>query len=156
MINNLYSIGYGNRKIENFILLLQKFNIKILIDIRSVPYSKFRPAFNQIPFKKALAENQIDYIFKGKELGGKPTDESLYTNGMIDYDKLRQASFYLKGLNELQEILKSEKNVALMCAELDFKTCHRWNLIGVDLSKKDTLMNHINKVGNIENYSQLL
>lgn len=156
MINNLYSIGYGNRKIEDFILLLQKFDIKILIDIRSVPFSKFRPAFNQFPFKKALAENNIEYLFKGKELGGKPTDENVYTNGQIDYDKLRQTSFYLEGLDEIEEILKSENNVALMCAELDFKTCHRWNLVGVDLAKKGLIMNHINKSGNIENYSQLL
>ena len=62
----------------------------------------------------------------------------------------------LRSDEQIQEILKSENNIALMCSELDFKTCHRWNLVGVDLAKKGLIMNHINKAGNIENYSQLL
>ena len=43
----IYSIGHGNKKIEDFIGELKSFKIQFLLDIRSKPYSKWNPQFNQ-------------------------------------------------------------------------------------------------------------
>ena len=52
--NMIYTIGYGNRKIDNFIKTLQEFDIQYLIDVRSKPYSKFNPDFSQNELKLFL------------------------------------------------------------------------------------------------------
>jgi len=41
MGSTLYSIGHGNKKIEDFIAELESFKIQYLLDIRSKPYSKW-------------------------------------------------------------------------------------------------------------------
>jgi uncharacterized protein (DUF488 family) len=46
-ISHIFSIGHGNKSIETLILELKSFDIKYLIDIRSKPYSKYNPHFNQ-------------------------------------------------------------------------------------------------------------
>ena len=47
----LYTIGHGNRKPNEFLTLLKNFGIEYLIDVRSQPYSKFNPQFNQHDLK---------------------------------------------------------------------------------------------------------
>src|SRR5260370_36390208 len=37
----VYTIGYGGRSIEQFIELLNRYEIEFLIDVRSQPYSRF-------------------------------------------------------------------------------------------------------------------
>jgi uncharacterized protein (DUF488 family) len=39
--NTIFSIGHGNKTIEEFILELKSFDIQYLIDVRSIPYSKY-------------------------------------------------------------------------------------------------------------------
>lgn len=77
---SIFTIGYGNRGIEEFIEILKKYEIKVLIDIRSIPYSRFRPSFNTNVLQQYLLNESISYRFMGKELGGKPDDENLYHN----------------------------------------------------------------------------
>ena len=48
---NIYTIGHGNRKQEDFLALLKDFAIEYLIDVRSQPYSKFNPQYNQHELK---------------------------------------------------------------------------------------------------------
>ena len=44
----LYSIGHGNKEIEDFIQELKSFNIQYLVDIRSKPFSKWNPAVRML------------------------------------------------------------------------------------------------------------
>jgi hypothetical protein len=44
----IYTIGYGNRSIGDFVKLLQNYEIKFQVDIRSQPYSRFNPSGNWI------------------------------------------------------------------------------------------------------------
>ena len=73
MQTKLYTIGYGNRKIEDFIMLLKKYEIKLLVDIRSMPYSRFRPSFNKNVLEQYLVNENIDYrskrVFRSKSCG---------------------------------------------------------------------------------------
>ncbi|MBP5423843.1 MAG: DUF488 family protein, partial [Paludibacteraceae bacterium] len=46
-MSTLYSIGHGNKTIEEFEEELRSFGIQYLIDVRTTPYSKWNPSFNQ-------------------------------------------------------------------------------------------------------------
>jgi uncharacterized protein (DUF488 family) len=59
----IYTIGYGNRSIGDFIKLLQNYDIKFLVDIRSQPYSRFNPDFSKDSLEKRLKQHLIQYIY---------------------------------------------------------------------------------------------
>lgn len=143
--SSLYSIGHGNKSIETFIEELKFFGINYLIDIRSKPYSKYNPQFNQNELKFSLLEKKITYIFLGDILGGLPEDMSCYTNGHVDYDKLKEKDFFKQGLERLITANDKQIKVAIMCSESKPEECHRTKLIGEELKKNEIVLNHITR-----------
>src|SRR5215471_13500970 len=85
----MHTIGYGARTVEQLIAALQANRIEYLIDVRSSPYSKFKPEFSREPLEAALKARGIRYVFMGDTLGGQPRDADCYTDGKVDYDKVR-------------------------------------------------------------------
>ena len=143
----IYTIGYGNRTIDEFIALLKTYKIDYVVDVRSAPYSKYSPAFSKAPLKAKLKQHQIGYLFMGDQLGGKPADEACYTDGKVDYEKLGQADFYQAGVARLQVALEKDYCLALMCSELKPEMCHRSKLIGQTLAQNQITVQHIDEVG---------
>ncbi|MEZ4725316.1 MAG: DUF488 domain-containing protein [Candidatus Kapaibacterium sp.] len=146
--STLYSIGHGNKSIETLIEELKHFDIDYLIDIRSKPYSKYSPHFNQNELKFSLLRNGITYTFMGDVLGGLPDDTSCYTNGHVDYDKLKEKDFFKGGLQRLITANQRKIKVAIMCSESKPEECHRTKLIGEELIKIGINLNHIARTKN--------
>lgn len=142
--STLYSIGHGNKKIENFISELKSFSIHFLLDIRSKPYSKWNPQFNQAQLDIELKNNGITYVFVGDDLGGLPADRSCYNyDGKVIYDIIKEKSFFKDGLQRLTTANTKGINLAIMCSESKPEECHRSKLIGQELLKKKISLNHI-------------
>lgn len=144
MRSTVYSIGHGNKTIEDFIKELESFDIRYLIDIRSKPFSKWNPQFNQTIFKMEIERNGIKYVFLGDKLGGLPDDRSCYdSNGKVVYDFMKDKDFFKEGLNRLITANEKAIKVAIMCSESKPEECHRTKLIGEELLKLDISINHI-------------
>src|ERR1043165_3548911 len=121
----IYSIGHGTRKIDDFIKVLKDFGIQYLVDVRSRPYSRFNPQFNQDNLKHSLAKNGITYFFMGDTLGGRPTDPTCYdVTGKIDYEKVKTKEFFKTGMERLKKAYEKEIPVAIMCSESKPGECH--------------------------------
>jgi len=141
--STLYSIGHGNKSIDELIEELCFFNIKYLIDVRSKPYSKHHPQFNKDNLILELKGREIKYVYMGDLLGGLPDDESCYTNGYVDYQILKEKDFFKKGLERLINANNKKIKVAIMCSETNPSMCHRSKLIGEELLKHGIVLNHI-------------
>ena len=98
----VYTIGYGARSIEEFIRALRANGITYLIDVRSRPYSRYKPEFSQEALDSQLQAHQIRYVFMGDTLGGQPDDPDCYTDGKVDYEKCHQEPFFLAGIGRLR------------------------------------------------------
>ena len=146
--STIYSIGHGNKSIETFIEELRHFDINYLIDIRSKPYSKYSPHFNQNSLKFSLLEKKIAYAFMGDVLGGLPDDQTCYTNGHVDYEKIKEKEFFKNGLQRLIAANDKKIKVAIMCSESEPAECHRTKLIGEELKKSGINLNHITRTKN--------
>ena len=151
----IYSIGYGNRSISDFIQILKDNQIQVLVDVRSMPYSRFRTVFNSKALAQSLTDVGIDYMFKGKELGGRPKNPNLQTNNLPDYEKIRNTEFYQQGISDLECGIELGYRIVILCACLDHTDCHRNKLIGVDLARKGYEVRHINKNGVITQNERL-
>ncbi|WP_238194056.1 DUF488 domain-containing protein, partial [Methylobacterium frigidaeris] len=55
----IYTIGYGSRSIEEFIEVLHQHEIAYLIDVRSAPYSRYKPEFSKAALVKELEQHDI-------------------------------------------------------------------------------------------------
>src|SRR5215470_7276003 len=139
----LYSIGHSNADISAFVDLLRRYEISALVDTRSQPYSRFNQHFSRENLKYSIEESGIEYFYLGKELGGRPEDPALYfANGKVDYDLVAQSSLYLAGIERLLT-LASDRCVAFMCAEADYRSCHRYRLITRTLTQRGIRVRHI-------------
>jgi uncharacterized protein (DUF488 family) len=146
----IYTIGYGNRKWQDFLELLNKNKIKLLVDIRSNPFSRFNPIFRRVNLIQELKIHDIEYLFMGDKLGGKPIGNHLYSDNKLDLKSLELHQPYQKGIVSLMELAKSKKNLCIMCAEMKPETCHRKSTVGQSLIKKGIQVIHIDNKGQLQ------
>lgn len=99
----IYTIGYGNLGIDYVLDNVVKYDVALLVDVRSKPYSSRVPGVNKEDFVKKFG---CSYIWCGDVLGGIDCD-------IQDED--------LRGLVEFAECA----DIMLMCAEFDYRQCHR-------------------------------
>ena len=153
----LYTIGHGNRKTEDFLSILKDFKIDFLIDVRSMPYSKFNPQFNQNELKYFLELNGITYVFMGDTIGGRPKDTSCYDDaGKVDYEAVKTKEFFIKGIERLKTAYKKDINLVLMCSESKPCECHRSKLIGRVLDLDKIVLKHIDEKGRLKDQTTVI
>lgn len=147
----IYTIGYSDNSIEGFIGLLKQHRINAVADVRSEPYSRFYPHFNKDTLASSLENENITYVFLGKELGARPHDPACYEKGQVDFGRLSEKAEFKSGL---ERILKgSEKyRIAIMCAEKEPLDCHRTILICHNLKRLGVEIKHILSDGTLENH----
>lgn len=141
----IYTIGYGTREIAQLLAILRTHEIAYLLDVRSQPYSRYKPDFSQDALIRHLAAAGIRYVFMGDALGGKPEDPNCYTNGQVDYDKIAQQPFYQAGIRRLKTAYEQQQRVVLLCSEGKPEQCHRALLIGRSLAASGIALAHIDE-----------
>lgn len=149
----IHTIGYATHTVESFIAALEKFNITAIADVRSQPYSKFKPKFNRESLKKALINKRIEYVFLGDNIGARIKAPECYKNGQVDYELISKHPLFQEGIDRLLKGMETF-SIALMCAEKDPINCHRTILICKILKKYQIQINHIIDANTIENHSE--
>jgi uncharacterized protein (DUF488 family) len=156
----VYTIGHSNVAVDKIVQLLQRYEIQVLVDVRSIPYSQHSPQFNRDNLADAMRESGIEYLFAGEYLGGRPKDRRLYKSSenpssreeyleFVDYDEAARQDWYRNAIARLVEIA-GERRTAIMCSEEDPKQCHRYHLIGRSLVQMGVTVWHIRKKGGVE------
>jgi uncharacterized protein (DUF488 family) len=126
----LFCIGHSTHSFEEFLAMLRAYKISHLVDVRSVPKSRYVPWFNKSELQGALSEAKIRYTHL-PELGGlrKPHPDSInqgwHNSAFRGYADYMQTPEFFLGLRKLNQLVKLSKNVAIMCAEAVPWRCHR-------------------------------
>ena len=125
----IFTIGHSTRPIDEFIRLLQSHEVHRLVDVRTVPRSRFNPQFDNSRLPSLLQDGGIHYLHV-PELGGlrKPRPDS-QNNGWRNtsfrgYADHMQTDTFRHGLERCLELAARER-IALMCAEAVPWRCHR-------------------------------
>lgn len=147
----IYTIGHSNLPLEEFAGLLQAKGIELVVDVRSIPYSRYSPQFNREGLQEALGRLGIGYRYLGDSLGGRPNDPACYNGDKPDYAKIARQEAYRSGINELLQ-MASEHPTAIMCAEEEPHLCHRHQLITRTLLDEHEVVEvmHIRRDGGLE------
>jgi uncharacterized protein (DUF488 family) len=125
----IYTIGHSTRDIDEFVEMLQSFEIKTLVDIRRFPGSRKYPHFNQETIKKTLTDSGINYIHL-EGLGGRRKEidksgKSRWRNSSFrSYAAYMETHEFRTAAKELMDI-SSRTRTVYMCSEAVWWRCHR-------------------------------
>jgi uncharacterized protein (DUF488 family) len=61
MTDPFFTVGHSTRSIAEFVELLREANIQLVVDVRTVPWSRTNPQFNRDILPITLSEFAIDY-----------------------------------------------------------------------------------------------
>ena len=144
----IYTIGYEGVDQEAFIDSLKESKIDVLANVRERPISR-KKGFSKNGLRESLLENNIEYL--GLPSLGVPKEIRDRIKATGDYSGFFQnfrESLTSKGqqLDELLELIKAGKKVALLCFENDPDKCHRTVLAEElrELSDNEIKIHHLN------------
>lgn len=129
----IFTIGHSTHPIDEFIAILQTYDIKQLVDIRTIPRSGHNPQYEQTALQKSLPVAGIDYVYM-KDLGGlrpKVSDSintAWHNLSFRNYADYMQTTEFRNAIEDLIKIAR-QKSTAIMCAEAVPWRCHR-SLVG--------------------------
>ena len=146
---SIYTIGHSNHAWPKFLDLLVQNRIALVVDTRGQPFSRFNPQFNRERLKESLASGEIDYLWLGDRLSGRPQDAALMgPDSKPDWARVASAPEFVEGIAQVAAL--TEKPVAVLCAEEDPRRCHRRFLLTPPLMGQGLTVLHIRGDGRIE------
>jgi len=76
------TVGHSLFHAKVFIQMMEENKIEWIWDVRSSPVSKYAPQYDRRTMESWLCP-QFQYTYAGDDLGGRPKDMSLYTDGRV-------------------------------------------------------------------------
>jgi len=153
---SIFTIGYGNRSISDFIDLLHRYGVKLLVDIRSLPNSRFQVNFRKKALQEYLGKAGVQYLYLGDVLGGKRVDPDCLVDGQVDLDCLLAKETFQAALGQVEENALAGFRPVLMCAELRPEKCHRVWMLTPPLEARGLEVLHIDEHGDLKTTQEVL
>ena len=154
MQNTLYSVGHSNQTLEEFLALIMVYGINCIVDVRSVPASKYSPQFNQENLKSFLLVNNVHYLHFGVEFGARRTD-SIGENGQVDFELAAKTPSFTSGVLRIFRGQERGYRIAFMCSEADPLECHRFALVSRYFYDTGVDVQHILKDAKLASHESL-
>jgi uncharacterized protein (DUF488 family) len=127
-----FTIGHSTRSIDEFVQLIRDVNIRLVVDVRTVPRSRKNPQYNEDTLPSTLSEFRIGYQHIAA-LGGLrghrrdvPADLNAFweNRSFHNYADYATSEEFRSGLARLRELGHATQCV-VMCAEAVWWRCHR-------------------------------
>lgn len=151
----IFTLGHSNHPIDAFVGLLKRYDIQVVVDVRSQPHSTHAPQYNLRSLKRDLAKAGFQYVYLGQELGGRPGDSRFYdASGRVMYSRVARSSDFMRGIGRLEEGARKFR-VAILCSEENPAVCHRHLLVGRVLGERGAMILHIRGDGRVQSGEEL-
>jgi uncharacterized protein (DUF488 family) len=132
MSNPFFTIGHSTRPAQEFVALLKAAEVKLVVDVRTVPRSRTNPQFNRDALPASLAAHGIAYEhfaalggLRGKQPGVSPDVNAFWDNASFhNYADYARSVAFRSSLEKLRETGRASR-LTVMCAESLWWRCHR-------------------------------
>lgn len=138
----IYTIGHGADDFPQLVARLAPHDVGMLVDVRSIPYSRHAPDFTKDELSHLTAEFNLGYRWLGDRLGGRPDDPDLLKEGATDFEAVEASEAFAAGLTELEGLARTT-TVAILCSEIDPASCHRSTLLAGVLERRGHPVMHV-------------
>lgn len=125
----IWTIGHSTHTLEEFVNMLHSFQIKHLVDVRTLPGSNKFPQFNLENLEISIPKNGISYVHM-KDLGGLRKKNPASKNTVWRNQSFRSYADYMEtadfheGLAHLKKLALTART-AYFCSEAVWWRCHR-------------------------------
>jgi uncharacterized protein (DUF488 family) len=127
-IPSLYTLGYEQRTVAEFVSMLKDAGVGVLVDVRETPWSH-KPGFSKRALAEHLAAEGIEYVHAG--FAGNP--KRLRDRAETGADALALYAAHLSArpgiVDQLDRLVltchRQGKRVCLTCLERRPEDCHR-------------------------------
>ena len=125
----LYSVGHGDRSLEELLEILRAAGIGALVDVRAQPHSSRHPQFCEDALRRALEPAGMVYHWAGRQLGGRRpvlpgSRHRALEPGLRGYADYMDGAAFRQAARQLQR-MAGQGPTAMLCAERDPARCHR-------------------------------
>jgi uncharacterized protein (DUF488 family) len=153
----VFTVGHSSHTAQRFLELLRGHGVTQVADVRRWPRSRRHPHFDDDALAVELASSGIAYAHV-PELGGHrdPVRGSVNDgwdvaafNGYADHLASEE---FARGLARLAQ-LRAERVTAVMCAEGDWRRCHRQLLADALVVREGVEVVHIAPDGGVERHA---
>jgi len=120
-LDAVWTIGYSGRALEEFLHVLMRARVQVVVDVRELPLSR-RKGFSKTALSRALESAGIEY--RHVRAAGNPfrAQKADIERCLTLYARhLEQTPAVLEEL----EVLLRAKRCALLCFEAEARECHR-------------------------------
>lgn len=138
--SGLLSVGYGGRRPTEFVELLRRHDVQLLIDVRLSPMTRI-PGFSKPRLSLSLAAVGIEYRHE-PQLGNPPANRESFRTGELSLGRSRYRRILeLEGSGALRDLVRSaaSRRVAVLCAERNHERCHRQVIVEAALELRPSL-----------------
>ena len=152
----LFTIGHSTRSADELIALLREAGVELLVDVRTVPRSRFNPQFNADALPETLGKTGIGYWhmpalggLRHRPKGAPPSPNGAWQNEAFQaYADYATTPAFHAALAELRGQAQT-RVCAIRCAEAVWWRCHRRIVADYLLAAGETVR-HILAPGKIE------
>jgi uncharacterized protein (DUF488 family) len=156
MAHPFHTIGHGRRPLADLAELLRSAEVRLLVDVRTVPRSRTNPQYNHEVLPGSLGPFGIGYehIAALGGLRGQAREVPQHVNAFWQNESFHNYADYAMsgqfgdGLSHLRA-LGRERRCAIMCAETVWWRCHRRIITDYLLAAGESVF-HILGPGHIE------
>lgn len=154
----IHTVGHSTHEIAHLIALLRRHGIGAVADVRRYPGSRRYPQFNAAALDETLRAGGIRLEQFGESLGGRRRPQPNSPNrgwrveGFRGYADHTASDEFAAGLHGLEQLAGSVPT-AVMCAEADWRRCHR-QLIADALVVRGWRVLHILADGRVEEHER--
>lgn len=140
------TIGHSTRSFEELVELLHANGITMLVDIRSIPKSRFNPQFNSDTLAETLPKKGIKYKLLS-DLGGlrhakANSQNTVWQNASFrGYADYMETEPFRKGIDKLLQLAR-KNSIVIMCSEAVWWRCHR-SMVADELVAEGVPVEHI-------------
>ena len=142
----IWTIGHSTRPIDVFIDCLRAHKIRLLVDVRTIPRSRYNPQFNTDRLAESLKDTGLSSLHMPMLGGLRKARKDSINNGWRNAsfrgyaDYMQTAEFW----HALEELMMQGRQgpSAIMCAEAVPWRCHR-SLIADALTSRDWIVRNI-------------
>lgn len=139
-IATIYTIGYSDKTLTDFIRCLKKRGIDSIVDVRTIPKSKRFPDYNKESIEKFLRKNQIFYFDFGKYFGARRNEKNVYdltyslkgdVQEQVIFEKVQNLDIFKEGVQRIEKGLNNGNKICFMCSEKNPVNCHRFWMVAM-------------------------
>ena len=156
MAHPFFTIGHSTRSIDQFADMLRDAEVRLVVDVRSVPRSRTNPQYNGDVLPGSLSRFQIGYEhlaalggLRGRKREVPPDVNAFWKNRSFhNYADYAMSEEFRSGFTRLRELGHASR-CAIMCAEAVWWRCHRRIITDHLIAAGETVF-HILGPNNIE------